>query len=224
MKIIGAGFPRTGTMSMQAALDQLGFPCYHMETVVRNPSHLKVWDDFYSGHAPMDWSFVFRDYEATVDAPACYFYKQLMEEYPDAKVILTVRDPERWYLSAMKLYSFVGSLRVIGLFVPPLGRFLKLARQTFVKAGGTEGTEKALWVETFERHNAEVQEYVPAERLLVFEVKDGWEPLCEFLGTEVPDSPFPHLNSGDQTVREKFNEIFFSGPLTKVVRLFRRSS
>ncbi len=96
MKIIGAGMPRTGTMSMQAALNELGFPCYHMESVARSPHDLKMWDDFVSGRTEMDWQQIFQNYEATVDAPACFYYEELMREFPEAKVILTVRDATRW--------------------------------------------------------------------------------------------------------------------------------
>jgi len=105
MKIIGAGLPRTGTMSLRAALNQLGYPCYHMEVVARNPSHLQVWDDLISGRAAMDWQTFFREYEATVDAPACFYFEELAREFPKAQVILTVRDAERRARHPIKLFD-----------------------------------------------------------------------------------------------------------------------
>jgi hypothetical protein len=99
MKVIGAGISRTGTMTMQAALETLGYHCYHMKEVPRDPGHLDAWYQLVSGHAPMDWHALFRTFEATVDTPACWYYQDLMQAFPEAKVILTVREPERWYES-----------------------------------------------------------------------------------------------------------------------------
>lgn len=217
MEVIGAGLPRTGTASMQAALNHLGFPCYHMETVARTPSHLTMWDDYFSERTPMDWALVFQNYSATVDAPACYYYQELMAEYPDAKVILTVRDEERWYLSLMKLYNLVAKLRIIGMVVPRLGRFVSFGLRTFHRISGKVKADKADFIDGFRRHNSAVQAYVPADRLLVFQVADGWEPLCAGLGVDVPDRPCPHLNSGDETLKKKFKEIFLNNRLTRLL-------
>ena len=97
MKIIGAGFPRTGTFSTKHALEELGFdPCYHMEAVLKNPAHVSLWQAVMDGELS-DWSAIYGDYQAGVDAPTCLYYEQLMVEYPDAKVILNVRDSEQWY-------------------------------------------------------------------------------------------------------------------------------
>src|SRR5207248_1610854 len=100
LKIIGAGFGRTGTMSLKVALEELGFrPCYHMIEVFERPADIAVWEVAAMGK-PIDWAALFAGYQATVDWPACIFYKELMHVYPDAKVILTVRNPENWYESA----------------------------------------------------------------------------------------------------------------------------
>ncbi|MEM7532870.1 MAG: sulfotransferase family protein [Chloroflexota bacterium] len=226
MKIIGAGFPRTGTMSMQAALNHLGYPCYHMEIVARNVSHLQAWDDFFTGCAAMDWQTLFQNYEATVDAPACFYYEELMHMYPDAKVILMVRDSERWYASFMTLVRTIQFLRTVGYVVPPLGRFLNFVTRLHDRyMVEPEIQDKAQVIEAFNQHNEVVQRLVPKERLLVFHVKDGWEPLCAFLGCEVPqDTPFPHLNAGDATVKAKLHEIFMTGPFRGIAQRFRRSS
>jgi hypothetical protein len=180
LEVIGASFGRTGTMSMKAALEELGFgPCYHMREVFEHPEHMGQWRAAMRGD-PVDWERVLGDYRATVDWPGCTFYGELLEMNPDAKVILTIRDPQRWYESAYntiyrRATQFVSELVWEGDFD---GRF-----------GDREHA-----IEVFERHNEEVKRRVPPERLLVYEVKQGWGPLCDFLGVEAPRKPFPHLN------------------------------
>ncbi len=206
MKVIGAGFGRTGTASLKDALETLGFgPCYHMTEVFAHPDHADLW--LAAGRGELaDWDAVLGGYEATLDWPACAFYEELMERHPEAKVILTVRDPERWYESVRNtIYELSVVIpcspfsrtvyALIGVFVPAarIGRGLDdeiIWRGTF--DGRFEDREHAIGV--FERHNAEVERKVPSEKLLVYEVKDGWKPLCEFLGVEEPDEPFPRLN------------------------------
>ncbi len=209
LEVIGAGYGRTGTMSLKAALEELGFsPCYHMTEVFANPDHIGFWERTTSGK-PVEWEEVFRRYRAAVDWPAAAFYEELMKKYPNAKVILTVREPDRWYESALNtIYNvrkvasspllFAGSL-----FVP---RMRNMRRAGLMAAdliwdrtfdGRFEDREYA--IETFERSNEEVKNRVPSEKLLVYEVRDGWGPLCKFLGVEEPrDKPFPHLNDGEE--------------------------
>ena len=212
MKVIGAGLPRTGTMSMQAALDELGFPCYHMETVVKKPAHTKMWDAFISGESEIDWALLYDGFEAAVDAPSCFYAAELLMFYPEAKVVLTVREPARWFASISKLNRVVRRLKTVGYVVRPLGRFVSFAYKLHrLHQIPIESDDEALYLEAFAKHNAAVQEAVPAEKLLVFRVSEGWEPLCAFLGVPVPDKPFPHLNSGDETIRNKFREVFGLG-------------
>ncbi len=203
LKVIGAGFGRTGTSSLKAALDELGFgPCYHMSEVFAHVEHVKSWSAAAHGQ-PIDWDELFRDYRATVDWPGAAFYKELMERYPDAKVILTLRDPERWYESARgtiyAIHKMTSSSPVFSLaqyFAPRrrrAGRMINDVVWQGAFGGDFEDREHA--IELFQRHNAEVRRHVPADRLLVYEVKQGWQPLCAFLGVEAPrDKPFPHLN------------------------------
>jgi hypothetical protein len=215
MKVIGAGFGRTGTTSLKAALETLGFdPCYHMTEVFAHPTHADFWVDAWHGE-PVDWDGVLGGYEATVDWPACTFYEELMRRHPDAKVLLSVRDPERWYESTRStiyeltrliegstisriIFGLV-SLVVFGGFT---GRRSSLVND-LIWQGTFDGRfeDKAYAMEVFERHNEEVKRRVPQERLLVYEVKEGWEPLCEFLGVPVPDEPFPRLNDTAQMQR-----------------------
>ena len=208
MKVIGAGFGRTGTASLKAALEILGFdPCYHMTEVFKHPGHAAFWRAAWRGE-PADWDGLLGAYEATVDWPACTFYAELMERYPDAKVLLSVRDPERWYQSTRSTIYELGRISSGS----PLSRlsfaFLFLLAFGTFKTGQGPMTEEIVWrgtfdgkfedkhqaIEVFNRHNEEVRRRVPKDRRLVYEVKEGWEPLCEFLGVEVPDRPFPHLN------------------------------
>jgi len=208
MKVIGAGFGRTGTMSMQAALETLGYHCYHMREVPRERGHLKAWDDFVHGRAEMDWKQLFRDYDATVDFPACAYYQQLLAEFPDAKVILNVRDPDRWYNSFRTLRQTMDSFRPFK-FIPKLRQFLRFT-DTLIDQVFEGSEERENCIRIFNEHNQAVQNHVPADRLLVFSVEEGWAPLCEFLGCDVPqNTPFPHLNEGGDTIRKFARKLIF---------------
>ncbi|HZS92986.1 MAG TPA: sulfotransferase [Chloroflexota bacterium] len=195
MKVIGAGFGRTGTLSLKAALEELGFgPCYHMVEVFANPHHVEFWQAAAEGKT-VDWADVFSDYNATVDWPACRFYEQIMHAYPDARVLLSLRDPEKWYESvANTIYrrSTATDEPVGPANIPGFGRMVTSVVWQGTFDGQFENKEHALAV--FDRHIQEVKQRVPADKLLVFDVKQGWEPLCRFLGVDVPEGSFPHLN------------------------------
>jgi sulfotransferase family protein len=215
VKVIGAGFGRTGTSSLKGALEELGFgPCYHMSDVFENPGHADFWRAAWRGE-PVDWDGVLGSYEAAVDWPACTFYAELMERHPDAKVLLSVRDPEKWYESTRSTIYELGRISAGSPF-SRLG-FALLSRLVFgrFKTGQGPMTEEIVWqgtfdgkfedkhhaVGVFDRHNEQVRRRVPKEQLLIYEVKEGWGPLCEFLGVEEPDKPFPHLNDAAQMRR-----------------------
>jgi len=192
--VIGAGVGRTGTTSLKVALERLlGGPCYHMYEVFRHPAHVPIWHAAVRGEDP-DWDALFRGFVATVDWPAAAFWRPLSEAYPDAIVLLSVRDgADAWFRSAN----------------PTIGEFLQrppsegseewyrmahdLLRTRFTPVPFDEAAAKA----AYEKHNAEVRARVPIERLLEWQVSDGWEPLCERLGVPVPDEPFPRLNTID---------------------------
>ena len=216
MEVIGGGFGRTGTLSLKAALERLGFaPCYHMVEVPRR-GHGPFWREAMRRKArrePVDWGAAFAGYRATVDFPAANFYAELAEAYPKAKIVLTVRNPQRWYESASKAFGSVSTIdpstaggylvsKVMGLLVPKLWAAMSAMQEMREGSGvsfdgSPQDRERA--TEGFERHSREVRERVPAERLLVYQVKQGWGPLCEFLGVARPrDEPFPHLNEGEQ--------------------------
>jgi Sulfotransferase domain len=208
VKVIGAGFGRTGTWSLKAALEELGFgPCYHMTEVFTHPEHAAFWGSAWRGE-PADWEGVLGGYEATVDWPACTFYEELMERHPEAKVLLSVRDPEPWYEStrstiyelSMLLESSPIARLIFGLISLLVFGGFAGGRTSIVNDMIWQGTfdgrfeDKAYAIEVFERHIEEVKRRVPSERLLVYEVTEGWVPLCEFLGVPEPEETFPHLN------------------------------
>jgi hypothetical protein len=213
VKVIGAGFGRTGTMSLKAALEELGFgPCYHMIEVFEHPEHVGFWEAAWRGE-PVDWDGFLGRYEATVDWPACTFYEELLQRHPDAKVLLSVRDPERWYDSTRATIYEISKITAgsrlsraifafVGLFVPGVFQIGRMGNE-IIWQGTFDGKfeDRSYAIKVFKRHNEEVRRRVPRDSLLVYEVKEGWGPLCEFLGVEEPDKPFPSLNDAAQMRR-----------------------
>jgi len=197
LKVIGAGFGRTGTLSLAAALEELGFDrCYHMREVLAHLKHAPRWSAA-RRQEPLDWDALFTGYQAAVDWPPCAFYRELMDRYPDAKVILTVRDAERWYESARQtIWHVRNAFLPAAWLLPPMRRFTRMLDDV-VWIGTFQGrfADKDYALAVFARHIEEVCRTVPPDRLLVYEVSQGWEPLCRFLGVPAPaDRPFPHLN------------------------------
>jgi hypothetical protein len=199
MQVIGAGFGRTGTMSLKGALEQLGFgPSFHMIDVARQPELLPQWQAAVEGEA-VDWRQVFDGWESTVDWPACTFWEQIREQFPDAKVLLSVRDPESWYASCQKSIHASAQAAAKGELE---GGSVEVSPEAMKMINGIiwNGTfdgrfdDKAFAIDVYNRHNEDVKSKVPADKLLVYEIKQGWEPLCEFLEVPVPDTPMPHLN------------------------------
>jgi hypothetical protein len=206
MKVIGSGFGRTGTLSLKAALEELGFgPCYHMKEVLLNRKHTEVWYNIAKGE-PVDWENLFQDFEATVDFPTSIFYKKLMEVFPSAKVVHTIRDPDSWYDSTKEtIYQSTGNY-----FVPDwLKQWVKRIDQgigmvnILIWQGLFEGAfdNRQRAIEIFKRYTDEVKQTVPADKLLIFDVKEGWEPLCQFLDVPIPNTPFPHVNDRQSVLK-----------------------
>jgi sulfotransferase family protein len=206
MKVIGAGFGRTGTLSLRTALERLGLgPCHHMFEVITKPRQMPLWQEALASD-PVDVRRVFEGYQSTVDFPGCTFWREQVEAWPEAKVVLTVRDPHKWYQSAKRTIFALPEPSPDQPNPDPddvaFGRFTfeELFPRIF-DFGGNRPLNKMdedEAVAVFNRHIAEVKATVPASKLLVFEVSDGWKPLCDFLGVPVPDEEFPHINeSGD---------------------------
>jgi hypothetical protein len=198
MRVIGAGFGRTGTTSLKLALEMLGFgPCHHMQEVIKHPAEGPTWARAARGEK-IDWKTFMSPWGSACDFPSSLYYTELMEAFPDAKVILSTRDASSWYASMSET------------IVPMFERFpnrLVLPHMPFIgapfrsMAGSRIHTElierfseREHVIAMFEQHTAEVKRIVPAERLLVFEAKEGWAPLCKFLDVPVPAGPFPRVN------------------------------
>lgn len=197
MKVIGSGFGRTGTLSLKEALEELGFgPCYHMAEIFKRPYHLKYWRDI-AMNKTVNYHKIFSKFQATVDFPASVMYKELLEVYPDAKIIHTVRNPQRWYDSTYETIYQVRNLFTewVKKHILPVRWFLEMTNGMFwdrIFKGQFEN--RAQMVAIFNQYTETVKKTVPANQLLVFSVKEGWGPLCRFLDVPIPDKPFPHIN------------------------------
>jgi hypothetical protein len=187
LAVIGAGLGRTGTASLKSALEALGLgPCHHMSEVISNPEQKAIWRAA-AGGEPIDWDHAYAGYRSAVDWPTAHYWRQLAAYYPGAKVILTTRDPADWYRSAA---ATIGRTWAPGSDQASFGvRVIS----NIVFSGRFEDREHAIAV--YEAHNAEVRASIPPARLLDYDVAQGWEPLCQFLGKPVPAGPFPHSNT-----------------------------
>jgi hypothetical protein len=217
MRLIGAGLPRTATLSQKVALEMLGFgPCYHMVNVLGDLDAVPRWERALEGEA--DWDALFGEHQATVDWPGSFHYRELLDAYPDAKVLLSVRDGESWARSMRDtiwgvLYGDILTRHLSDawrLVDPRWAAYTGLMREMWRRSGLVYGEELDLeWMAAAaERYHRQVRRDVPAERLLVWSPAEGWEPLCEFLEVRVPDTPFPHLNDS-----RTFNERIIDGAL-----------
>jgi hypothetical protein len=196
LSIIGAGLGRTGTLSLKAALEQLGIePCFHGLDGSRQVLERVMGA---VNRASPDWDEVFAGYRAAVDVPTYWVYRQLAGKYPAAKVILTVRDPQAWFESTQALGR---SFESVAFAAESLALRTSLRDQMLSGAFGGAVAQMARLADrdsriaAYEQHKAEVCSFIPAERLLVFDVKEGWPPLCEFLREPIPAVAFPRLNS-----------------------------
>jgi len=195
LAVIGAGLGRTGTFSLKHALEELGLgPCHHMEEVMAHPEQIPAWHAAGRGGA-VDWDALMAGYRSSVDWPSAQFWSELAALYPDAGIVLTVRDTERWYESFSK--TIMRLLCAPDMAPNPTIRsILDMTQDVIVRRAFGGRLDDAGHVKaSFERHNAAVRAAVPPERLLVFDVAQGWEPLCAFLHVPVPATPFPRVNS-----------------------------
>jgi len=197
IEVVGAGFGRTGTTSLKIALEKLGFDkCYHMFEVRAHPEHVPLWAAAHRGEK-VDWDALFAGYRATVDWPSCNLWRELAAFYPEAKVILTTRDPERWYESIMNTI-YPSSMDAASSTDPTARAFGTWAVEIiWNRVFDGRMQDKAHVLDVLRRHEADVRASVPAGRLLVFDAAQGWAPLCRFLGKPVPEEPYPRLNTTD---------------------------
>lgn len=207
LEVIGAGFGRTGTNSLKLALEILGYDkCHHMKEVIPNLEQLHYWDKISRGEK-QNWDDVFKGYKASVDWPSSAYYKELAEYYPDAKIVLGIRDPEAWYKSVSEtIYPLsTGMPRWLKKLNKRIGTFAPFVNRT-IWHGIFEDKfdDKEFALKVFRDHIEEVKQSIPPERLLLHQAKDGWEPLCQFLNKPVPDTPYPRVNEA-----KEFKRILF---------------
>ena len=208
LKVISAGFGRTGTMSLKLALEQLlGAPCHHMEEVVKNgPDQVPLWNDAVDGKA--DWDAIYNGFSSAVDWPTAAFWRDVHAAFPEAKMILSTRSAESWWKSFSN--TILPSLLDERGPPPHLKDWIEMVKKVVIGRSLGGKTDKDGAITAFEAHEAAVKTAYPEGQLLVHEAKDGWEPLCAFLGVPVPDTPYPRTNSTDE-----FHELmksFVEGP------------
>ncbi len=196
LRVIGAGFARTGTHSLKLALEQLlGQPCYHMWELLAQPDHPPVWTAAARGKLP-NWDELLQGYGAAVDFPPAAFWPELMEAFPESLVLLSVRDTEAWWQSCRRTaFPFVLSL--------PPSPVKEMIDTLWEKRFTTNVTDEAAAKAAFESFNEKVRKGVPPERLLEWRPEEGWAPICAALGMPIPDEPFPHVNTTEDFLRER---------------------
>ncbi len=206
LSVVGAGFGRTGTFTLRTALVQLGFGnCYHMADVFENQANARIWHDAVQGKS-VDWESLFEGYKSAVDWPPCYFWQEFSELYPESKVILTHRDPKKWYQSFRNtIYN------VMRAPVPQDNELMKghmemVQEMVVMRTFDDKLEDEEHMISIFNKHNEDVKATCDPKRLLVYEVSEGWDPLCKFLGVPVPSEPLPRTNSS-----EDFQQNFAKG-------------
>lgn len=192
MSVIGAGVGRTGTRSLKLAINQLGLgPCHHMEEVLHDMvQHVPLWNAAIDDRA--DWPTIYNGYASAVDWPTACFFRELLAAYPSARFVLTHRSPESW---ADSFGSTIHKLLAERNQSPPEMRdWLEMAYRVIARTGFPSELDRDGLMQAFIAHNEAVRATIPAGQLLVYQVKEGWGPLCGFLGVPVPDAPFPRTN------------------------------
>ena len=216
LQVIGAGFGRTGTASTKAALETLlQRPCYHMFEALSHLEHQPAWLAAAAGDTAA-LRGVLDGYGATVDWPGCSLWQELQALYPDATVLLTVRPADRWWESYAETIHELMLMPLpdpaeVGQELVDLSVFGHVLTTRSFGSPYEEQSPDDL-VAAYEQHNAAVRAGVPGDRLLEYDVTQGWEPLCDFLGVPVPDAPMPRTND-----RQAFRELFgLDGPPREV--------
>jgi hypothetical protein len=196
LSVIGSGFGRTGTRSLKDALELLGFgPCHHMEEVFGHPESVQYWRDLNAGKT-VDWNQVFDGYKAQVDWPGSHVWRELSGAFPDAKVIHSHRPDDSWWNSYSRTIGKVVNNYKNMPMPPHITAMMDTSAELFIKPTfGCMSPDKEAALAAYHLRAELVRAAIPADRLLVFDVAEGWEPLCSFLGVAVPDVPFPHQNT-----------------------------
>ncbi len=202
MKVICAGWGRTGTRSLKYALERLlGQPSYHMQNILLNKRDAKIWHrSIFKDKEQFNWEEIYKGFGACLDFPSCNYYQELMKSYPDAKVILTVRDDESWIKSWNVLNNQVLKSFTFRFLAKIPGTSFKLQKDIHNEMIlGPKGAFKGATTDKdrmkmFNDWNKAVKMNVPEDKLLVYQVKEGWDPLCKFLDLPIPNETFPYKN------------------------------
>ena len=196
LRVVGAGLGRTGTHSLKLALEQLlGGPCYHMVEVFGHPEHVPVWHDAALGK-PTDWDTLFEGYVATVDWPGASVWNDIADNYPDAIVLLSVRQSaDAWWKSAHDTIFQISKRELPPDAPPQFAAQIAMAADMFALTFTPGWEDETEAKRAYEAHNAAVRAAVDPARLVDWQPGDGWEPLCAALGVAVPSDPFPHVNT-----------------------------
>ncbi len=212
LKIIGSGLGRTGTFSLKLALEHLGFgKCYHMTELFQNPERVSHFQQAEEGKK-VKWDEVFDGYNSAVDYPAARFYRQLSDHYPEARIIHTYRDPEEWYESAVHTIFMARNLDIrrilkfalrypVSRVVQKRFHVFRYNRKLMNLEFGKDLSDRGKVLKAFEKHTENVIKRIDPARLLVFNVSEGWGPLCRFLKLPVPSESFPNSNSRDEFLK-----------------------
>lgn len=205
LKVIGAGLFKSGTYSFKIALEILGFgPCYHMEEFAKNPSHVVYWEKA-ENNQPVNFDEFLGGYNSGVDLPINHHVRELLEAYPDAKVVLFERDDlDAWHKSILTtIYPTAGA--ELAPCPEPEDSFPSLRRKYILRFWMERTKEvygkKETAIAEYKRHSEEIKRIVPPEKLLVMKINEGWGPLCKFLNVPVPNVPFPHKNDTKSFVK-----------------------
>ena len=196
MHVIGLGVGRTGTYSLKLAINRLGMgQCHHMEEVLQNlPSQMPLWSAALEGSP--DWPAIYSGFGSAVDWPTAAFYRELIREYPSAKFVLSTRSPESWAASfGSTIYKLLAGKDEAS---PEIKDWLEMVENIIAYSGFSSDLNEEGLMEAFAAHNEAVKATISASQLLVFEVKEGWGPLCKFLDAEIPDEPFPRSNNREE--------------------------
>lgn len=190
LRVVGAGLGRTGTLSLKLALEKLlGGPCYHMAEVFPRPDHVSAWLAAANG-TPPDWHALFAGYRAAVDWPMASFWEEIAAAFPDAIILLSVRDADAWWKSASNtIFPSVAA-------APEPWR--TMVERIFATRFTAATDDRDASIAAFEAHNARVRRVAPPARLVEWRASDGWEPLCRALSCPVPDEPFPRVNTTEE--------------------------
>lgn len=198
LEIIGSGFGRTGTRSLKEALETLGYaPCHHMEEVFENPPQVAHWRAIAAGQ-PVDWKEIFAGYHAQIDWPGAHVWRETAATFPKAKVIHSVRPDDKWWASFSRTIAKLMT-HYKNIPLPPHIHDMMVAAEKLIAEDTFAGhiTDRDVALAAYHRREQKVRAAIPAARLLVFDVAQGWDPLCAFLGKPVPNTPFPNRNHQD---------------------------